>query len=225
MVGVKLLATYQKTRKVNCDELVDKVKNTTGAWKAGKFMPLTSRPHSVNTFCLSKVFFRCSSINLRVCDLSRISSHVKSWMYADQLEKPEELVLFRPRNQGGLGLVNMQYKAQSLLIRNFMETAQNPKFQCNLYHEALYLWHVDQKRDLTCPPLSPYYDSNFFDSIKKVKDEGLLNIKTMTAGMWYRWLLEDNITHQQTTSGTVPIRLTGKVHGLWLPPLVCPHNS
>ena len=28
MVGVKLLATYQKTRKVNCNKLLDKVKNT-----------------------------------------------------------------------------------------------------------------------------------------------------------------------------------------------------
>jgi hypothetical protein len=142
-----------KTRKVNCDELVDKVKNTTGAWKAGKFMPLTSRPHSMNTFCLSKALFRCSSINLRVCDLAKIGSHIKSWLYADQLEKPEELVLFRPRKQGGLSLVNMQYKALSLFIRNFMETAQNPKFQSNLYHEALYLWYVEQKRDLTCLPI------------------------------------------------------------------------
>ena len=41
----------------------------------------------------------------------------------------------------------MQYKALSLFIRNLMETAQNPKFQSNLYHEALYLWHVEQKRD------------------------------------------------------------------------------
>ena len=99
MVGVKLLATYQKTRKVNCDELVDKVKNTTGAWKAGKFMPLTCRAHSVNTYCLSKTLFKCSSINLRVGDVAKISSHVKSWLYADQLEKPEELVLYRQRNR------------------------------------------------------------------------------------------------------------------------------
>jgi hypothetical protein len=28
----------------------------------------------------------------------------------------------------------------------------------------------------------------------------------MTAGMWYRWLMEDNITHQLTISGTVPIQ-------------------
>ena len=132
MVGVKLLATYQKTRKVNCDELVDKVKNTTGAWKAGKFMPLTCRAHSVNTYCLSKTLFKCFSIDLRVGDVAKISSHVKSWLYADQLEKPEELVLYRQRKQGGLGLVSMQYKAVSLLIRNFTETSIHPKFQSNL---------------------------------------------------------------------------------------------
>ena len=80
-----------------------------------------------------------------------------------------------------------------------MENALNPKF-----------WHVEQKRDLTCPPLSPYYDSNFFDSIMKVKDGGLLIIKTMTAGMWYRWLIEDNITHQLTISGTVQCKIEVK---------------
>ena len=97
MVGVKLMSSSQKTRKLNCDELQKRVQDSTGAWKGGKFMPLTSRSHSVNTYCLSKVMFRCSSINLCVCDLTKISSHIKSWLYADQLEKPEELVLYRPR--------------------------------------------------------------------------------------------------------------------------------
>ena len=116
MVGVKLMSSSQKTRKLNCDELQKRVQDTTGAWKGGKFMPPTSRPHSVNTYCLSKVMFRCSSINLRACDLTKISSHIKSWLYADQLEKPEELVLYRPRIQGGLGLVNLNYKALALII-------------------------------------------------------------------------------------------------------------
>ena len=131
MVGVKLQASYQKTRKINCDELLTKVQNITGAWKGGKFMPLTSRPHSLNSYCLSKVLYRCSSINLRVGDLTKINSQMKSWMYADQLEKPEEMVLFRSRKCGGLGLVNLQYKALSLLIRNFLESAVNPNFQDN----------------------------------------------------------------------------------------------
>ena len=156
MVGVKLMSSSQKTRKLNCDELQTRVKDTTGAWKGGKFMPLTSRPHSINTYCLSKILFRCSSINLRVCDLTKISSHIKSWIYADQLEKPEEVFLYRSRKLGGLGLVNLQYKALSLMIRNFLETALNPAFQANKYHSALFSWYVDNKRDITCPAPSPY---------------------------------------------------------------------
>ena len=117
MVGVKLMGNFQKTRKVNCDELQTKVQNITGAWRGGKFMSLTDRPHSLNTYCLPKIWFRCSSINLRACDLAKISSSIKSWLFADQLEKPEEFVLFRARCNGGLGLVNIQFKALSLLIR------------------------------------------------------------------------------------------------------------
>ena len=195
------MSSSQKTRKLNSDELQKRVQDTTGAWKGGKFMPLTSRPHSVNTYCLSKVMFRCSSINLCVCDLTKISSHIKSWLYADQLEKPEEVVLYRSRKHGGLGLVNLQFKALSLLIRNFLETALNPKFQVNQYHTALYYGYVENKQDTTCPPLPPYYDQTFFDSIRHVKEEGILNIKTMTSGMWYWSLLETNVTHHPTNSG------------------------
>ena len=33
------------------------------------------------------------------------------------------------------------------------------------------------------------------------KEEGLLNISTMSSGMWYHALLETNVTHLQTNSG------------------------
>ena len=55
MVGVKLKASYLHTRKTNCDELQERVKNVIGPWKGGKFMPLSQRSHSLNTYCLSKV--------------------------------------------------------------------------------------------------------------------------------------------------------------------------
>ena len=71
MVGVKLKSSFLQTRKVNCDELQDKVRNVIGPWKGGKFMPLSLRSHSINTYCLSKVWFKCPSINLRVCDHAR----------------------------------------------------------------------------------------------------------------------------------------------------------
>ena len=120
MAGVKLMASFQKTRKVNCDELQSKVKNIIGCWRGGKFMALTDRPHSLNSFCLSKVWFRCSSINLRVSDFQKITSTIKTWLYADQLEKPQDHVLARQRQQGGLGILHVQCKTLSLLIRSFL---------------------------------------------------------------------------------------------------------
>ena len=77
MVGVQLFASYQKTRKVNGDDLQTKVQNITGCWKGGKCMPLINRPHSLNTYCLSKVWFKYSSINLCVCDFKKITSCIK----------------------------------------------------------------------------------------------------------------------------------------------------
>ena len=120
MIGVRLLATATKTRKVNGDILVDKIRNTIGGWKWGKFMPLTMRPFSLNSYCLSKLWFRCGSINLRVRGVNVITSHVKSWLFSDQLELPEEHILFRPIVAGGLGLHNIKYKSISLIMKTFL---------------------------------------------------------------------------------------------------------
>ena len=89
-----------------CDQLVAAVKNTIGLWKAGKFMPLTMHPHSNNSYTLSKVWYHCSSINLRISDCTAITSQVKQWLYL--LQKPSELVLYHQCNDGGLGLLSVK---------------------------------------------------------------------------------------------------------------------
>ena len=82
-------------------------------------MPLTQRGHSVNNYCLSKIWFKSASIDLRVLDITKITSLVKSWVFADQLEKPEELVLFRSRNKGGLNIINVKVRAMAEQITSF----------------------------------------------------------------------------------------------------------
>ena len=165
-----------------------------GSWKGGKFMPLSQRPFSINTYALPKIWFRCHSLELRAGDFVKINSCIKSWLYADLLEKPEELVLFRPKMKGGLGVHNAKYKALAILIRSFLETAVNTKFINNLYHNALYRWHVLGDHSLRDPGSSPYYSPNFFSAIKQVVQAGLLNVSTMTTKQWYRVLMEENIT-------------------------------
>ena len=200
MVGVILKATHTQTRKANGDEIQARVKNTIGPWQTGKFMSLTQRPWSANCYALSKVWFRCFSMDLRLLDVSSINSKVKSWLYADQLVKPEEMILFRPANYGGLGLLNVEIRAKACLIKSFIETAANPTFQQNLYHAALFKYHVLEDRSLPNPGMPPYYPATFFNTIQTVSQNTPLNILHMSLKQWYRVLLEEKVTMREVDS-------------------------
>jgi hypothetical protein len=203
MVGVVLKATFTQTHKTNCDELLERCGNVLGAWKGGKFMALTQRPWSVNTYALRKIWFRCHSLELRSGDFAMISSCIKSWLYADLLEKPEELVMHRPRLKGGLGIHHVKSKALAILIRSFLETAISPKFIHNQYHTTLFKWHVLRDTSMKDPSNSPFYSLEFYSAIKQVVQEGLLNVANMSTKQWYRVISEKNVTmedgpaHQQ----------------------------
>ena len=193
-VGVHLQATWQKTRKENNDELQTRVKSTINSWKSGKFMPLVCRPFSVNSYALSRVWFRTHSVDLRVADINQITSSCKSYIFQDMLEKPSELVLFRKVDDGGLGLHSVKCKALASLITTFIQTAASSRFQQSLYHNSLYRYYCLDDDSLPKPELPPYYSQAFFDHIKKVKSDTPLNPVHMNAKQWYNYLLEEEVT-------------------------------
>ena len=133
MLGVELRSSWTQTRKANGDIVQSRVENTIRQWKSGKFMHLNMRSWSLNQYCTSKVWFKTHSVDLRVQDVTKITSLIKSWLYADQLIKPEELVMFRPPSYGGLGVLNVKTKARAGLIKSFLETAGNVNFRSSLY--------------------------------------------------------------------------------------------
>ena len=158
-------------------------------------MDISCRPWSLNTFALTKVWFKCHTVDLRVSDISSVTSKVKSRLFQDQLEKPTEMVLHRPIQMGGLGLHSVKSKALASLIRTFMETAANLNYTHNLYHTLLYRVYVLNDDSISNPPaLPPYYSAAFFDMIRQVKSNTPLNVSTMSTAQWYRVLVEQNIT-------------------------------
>ena len=203
-LGVELRSTYTQTRKANGDQLQTRIRNTIGPWKAGRFMPLTMRPYSANTYALSKVWFKCYCINLRVQDIDFINSQVKSWIYQDCLEKPSELVLYRNSTHGGLGLINVKIRALALLIRSFLETAINPLYQRSIYHEALFKYYVLGECLSNPPLLPPYYDISFFNIIKYYLQNCNLNVEKMTVKQWYIKLLKDQVLMTAATADNLP---------------------
>ena len=164
-------------------------------------MPLVQRPYSINSFCISKICFRSASINLREGDFKAMNSQIKSWVFADQLESPEEIILYRSRAHGGLGLTHVKWKATAELIRSFLETALIKNFQLNSFHVAQFRWNVLFQHDIPNPGNCPYLTGDMFTLIREVKEEGLLNLSTMKSGIWYRVLVENKVTMQSEPDG------------------------
>ena len=201
MVGVELRSTWTQTRKANGDILQNRITIPINPWKSGKFMPLTSRPWSINSVALS--------VDLRVADLNAITSSVKSWLYADMFEKPKEAVMSRHISHGGLGVINPKYRALASLIRSFLETAANSNFRRNYFHEHLYRFLVLEETNLPDPGFPPYYSPEFFHLIKKVKNDTPLNVTTMSISQWSQLLIEDSLTMftlDDNTRGFIPCK-------------------
>ena len=157
-------------------------------------MPLVCRPFSLNSYALSKVWFRTHSVDMRAGDITTLASLCKSYMYQDMLEKPSELVLYRKVEHGGLGLHNVKCKAMASLISTFLQTAANKRYQQSLYHNTLYRYYCLGEESVPKPDIPPYYNQQFFDIIKTVKEKTPLNPIYLTVKEWYNYLLEKEVT-------------------------------
>ena len=101
-------------------------------------MPINSRPWSVNSLILSKLWFRKAAIDLRIGDISKMTSAVKLWLYQPQLVKPQESLLYREVSEGGLGLYNIAARAKANLIVSFCQSALGYNCKLNQFHQDLY---------------------------------------------------------------------------------------
>jgi len=192
MIGVQLCALWSATRRKNGEIVKQNVQKICGSWRAGKFLPITQRPFSINTYALSKVWFRVGSVNLRESDLNSINSSIKKWLYSDLFFKPEEMVLFRQVKHGGLALTSCRHKSLAFLIKTFLDLAANPSYIESSYLNALYRAYV-LKEDFSAPPPPPYYSTSFFESIIDASNAGHCVVK-MSVKQWYNYLIETHVT-------------------------------
>ena len=192
MLGLQLKATYCQTRKINGEKTQKKFTDTVNPWRIGRFMPLNERSWSLNTYGLSKVWFKSHCVSLRAADINSINTAARKWLFADLFIKPADRIKYRSKDSGGLGLFHVKSKSTATLIKSFLETAANPKFQRSLYHQALLSWHVFEDRSITNPGDNPYYSHEFYNIIKAAVGEGK-HIATMTSKEWYSYILRSEL--------------------------------
>jgi hypothetical protein len=147
------------------------------------------RAHSINCFAYSKLLYRCNVVDIRAADVKYFTSQAKAFIYSDMLEKPQELVLHRSTEDGGLGLYHIQYRAQAALMCTFLQTAINPKFIRNHYHNALYRHYVLDEA-LQVGAIPPHFRGDFFSTMRNLLKigEDLTNISLKSL---YKSLVSD----------------------------------
>ena len=205
MLGFTLMATFTKTRKANGDAVQSKFRSTIGPWRAGRFMALTLRSPSLNTYALPKIWFKSHSMEYRAGDVSFFNKQMQSWLFADMLEKPTDLVKYRSANEGGLSLHHIKTKCTAILIKSFMETSCNVKFAHSQYHQALLEWNVHNKRDIPEPIQSPYYTQEMYNIIQSAISKNML-VGTMLTKDWYDFILS-SLLYEPGTESLIPCRV------------------
>ena len=129
---------------------------------------------------MSKLWYRTGRLDLRVGDYSTITSSIKGWLYQDMLIKPQEMILFRQIDKGGLGLHNVKLRAMAILIHTFLMQAVSLRFTTNFYLNTLYRWHVLEQREMPDPGWPHHYSVEFFLIIKGVHNNTPLNVAWIT---------------------------------------------
>ena len=205
MLGFTLMATFTKTRKANGDAVQSKFRSTIGPWRAGRFMPLTMRSPSLNTYALPKIWFKSHSMEYRAGDFSFFNKQMQSWLFADMLEKPKDIVKYRSSNDGGLSLHHIKTKCAAILIKSLMETSCNEKFLHSSYHQALVEWNVFKNHEISEPVASPYYSQEIYNIIQSANDRDM-SIATMKTKDWYNFILS-SVLYDPDTESLIPCRV------------------
>ena len=209
-VGVSLTSSFTSTRKVNCDLIETRVKNTINPWKGGKFAECVLRAHSVNCHGFSRAWFKSSSIPLRASTVSSLMKSARGWILQDFFAKPSHLVLHRDTLHGGLGLQHVESRATALLLRTFLERSINPEFRRSLYAADLFRTEVLGEWCGAEVPRSPYYDQKFFDTLRYLHQETSLNLSSATTKQLYEALLQ-KVLYSPATEDLPPMPLPVRV--------------
>ena len=192
----------QTTRVINGEELVQRVRDTTNAFKAGRFLPLTTRPWVTNIYLMSRINYRSCALNLRQQDIQKIQSATKSWITQGYLLKPNEILLHRDPAEGGLGVVHAASRCKANLIKTFISQGDPRSQHSNSYLSTLFRTYVSQELPVDTIKKPSYFTGDFFTTIREVWGERKGELLYITTREWQRILLERGITHVQDQHGT-----------------------
>ena len=165
ILGAKYFESWSKTRSYIGENLIETVKFKANKWSGGRFYELLQKPHIVNTWMFSNLWYNASVIDLKCGDMDKIQQYGNKYVYkgSGTPRRPEKEVNYIDKNDGGLQITHIRAKCNALLVKYLLLESET-----NCYINAVIRRYVMKEEVLPKPVEPPYMTKEVKENIKLV---------------------------------------------------------
>ena len=157
--GVTHFPTYKETLDFNWAEANRKLTTCLNSWNTRVLNSVFQRVNVLNVFALPKLWYLAECLPLPAVWASEIEKHVFKFIKLGKMELPALQELYNPIAKGGLGLVCVRAKADSLFLRQTLRMLVQPKTLHWEYIKFFAGWKlkIGEMRGTKHHTVTPYY--------------------------------------------------------------------
>ena len=168
ILGAKLFESWTKTRNYIGEKLVETVKSKANRWKGGRFYDTIQKPHIVNTWMFSNLWYNASVIDLKCGDMDKIQQFGNNYVFkgSGTPRRPEKEVNYIDKKDGGLQITHIRAKCNALLVKYLLLESET-----NCYINAVLRRYVLNEEVIPKPVQPPYMTKSIIANIRLVLQE------------------------------------------------------
>ncbi len=189
--GFDILPSYTEMLEENWKVAVQNVRKAVMSFDLRSLNTINQRVDVLNIFVLPKLWYKCAVLPLPANVASQIESIMIKFLWRGKLEKLCLVELCNPKSEGGLGLVEIRSKADSLILKQscrILSATGSKGWHLSRYWMGLYLAkHLPDMR----PGPHSWRVSDMYRHVKCLLDECLdgasyPDLERQTAKLLYR---------------------------------------
>ena len=157
--GVRHFPTYKKTLDFNWAEANKKLTLCLNSWNTRVLNSVFQRVEVLNTFALPKLWYLAECLPLPAAWASEFEKHVYAFVKLGKMELLALQELYNPVHMGGLGLVCVRAKADSLFLKQTLRMMNQPGTLHWQYIKFFAGWQfkIGEMRGTKHHNITPYY--------------------------------------------------------------------
>ena len=135
ILGIQFCSSYKNTVERNCEIIKLKIEKRTNILSS-RMLTLFQRNIIISAMVMSKLWYICHTLHIPQKYVKSINSIVYKYIWNGRYQPISRETLYLPKDQGGIGAINIQYKAVALLtssaIKDILDERKLTLYFCQI---------------------------------------------------------------------------------------------